>query len=121
LTEKESNSKFDKELLGCHDFLMPWMVIRNEKFFYLAKKSNFKEIKVGYIGNQIRFQYFMDTNIPEEWFGAQLESKPWLFFTFECDSDFKVVGTYDDEFFKGAELAEVKLTKTDEIDGFIMF
>jgi hypothetical protein len=121
LTDKDSNQKYDKEMMTCHDFLMPWFVMKGNKFYYLQKKSNFKEVKVGSLGNQIRFQYVMDTTLPDGWKDAQIEAKPMIFYTFECDSDFKVIGTYEDEHFKGVELAELKLTKNDEIEGFVMY
>jgi hypothetical protein len=82
----ETNSqRFDKELLAAHDFLMPWFVCLDGRFFYLQKKKNWKELRVGFVGNSIRFQYVMDTLTSdlENWKKAAFEAKSFLFYTFE--------------------------------------
>lgn len=77
-----NNSKVDKELISAHDFLMPWFVIDpvKEKYYYLHKKCNWKEIKVGYVGRSIRFQFVMDSKL---WEGAVAEVRPFHMLTIE--------------------------------------
>lgn len=86
LTHLGANSlKIDKELTSAHDFLLPWFVYHNSKSYYLQRKSNWKELKVGYLGRTIRFQNIMDTSL---WDNAVAEIKPIHMITFEVCSNF---------------------------------
>lgn len=77
-------------MLAAHDFLMPWFVNKAGKSYYLQKKDNWKELKVGFNNNQIRFNYAMDTqiNTVPGWETADVESKNFMFFNFEVCHNF---------------------------------
>lgn len=83
LTKETNSAAYEKELLSTHDFLMPWFISVNDKFFYLQKKKNWKELKVGFVGNTIRFHYVMDTQLEGAFITGNIEAKSNLFYTFE--------------------------------------
>lgn len=78
-----------KDCLHAHDFLMPWFVHLHGKSYYLQKKSNWKELKIGIADKKIRFHYVMESKLKDgeetelDWPEADIEAKNFLFYDFE--------------------------------------
>jgi hypothetical protein len=80
-----SENGLDKEMAMSHEFLRPAFVLNQKKYYFVHVKENWKDIKVGFVGNTIRFHLFHKlAERTEDWKEQTIiESKGFLVYTFE--------------------------------------
>lgn len=120
---------------NAYDFLKPLFISKENKFYFVVPKAHFSSVTAGHkgkkftnlsfynksVGNLVRFNLSkLDDNLLDSFFGnAKISGNSTASLCFQVPPGFRVLNHYNDENFKGFELAELNFVEADD-DGFNM-